>query len=108
MTPQPCEGQDTTDREYRGLLRVAGMIARHPDYPGKRVMVEECVEDIVDRSLQGRLTPSHRDELLAILSDDAGSPCDLVAGIRHDSRRGPSGDLHGVAPVPPVEAERRP
>ena len=68
MTPQPCAVGDTTDREYRGLMRVAGMIARHPDYPGKRVVVEECVEDIVERSHRGRLTPFQRDELLAILS----------------------------------------
>ena len=68
MTPQPCVERDTTDREYRGLMRVADMIARHPDYPGKRVVVEECVEDIVERSHQGRLTPFQRDELLAILS----------------------------------------
>jgi hypothetical protein len=44
------------------------MIARHPDYPGKRVVVEECAEEIAERSLQGRLTPSQRDELLGILS----------------------------------------
>ena len=68
MTPQSCAVGDTTDREYRGLMEVAGMIARHPDYPGKRDAVEECVEDIVERSRRGRLTPSQRDELLAILS----------------------------------------
>jgi hypothetical protein len=69
MTPQSCAVGDTTDREYRGLLRVADMIARHPDYPGKRVVVEECAEEIAERSLQGRLTPLQRDELLAILSN---------------------------------------
>ena len=69
MSPQPCAERDTTDREYQGLMWVADMIARHPDYPGKRDVVEECVEDIVERSLQGRLTPSQRDELLAILSE---------------------------------------
>ena len=68
MSPQPCEMRDTTAQEYRGLLRVADMIARHPDYPGKRVVVEECVEDIVERSHEGRLTPFQRDELLTILS----------------------------------------
>ncbi len=68
MTSQPCEGRDTTVKEYRGLMRVAGMIAGHPDFPGKRGAVEECVEDIVERSLQGRLTLFQRDELLSILS----------------------------------------
>ncbi|MEJ7636802.1 MAG: hypothetical protein WKF75_02135 [Singulisphaera sp.] len=51
-------------------MRVADMIARHPDDPGKRVVVEECVEDIAERGRRGRLTPSQRDELLAILSTD--------------------------------------
>ena len=68
MMPQTCSVGETTDREYRGLLRVADMIARHPDYPGKRVVVEECVEDIVERSQEGRLTPFQRDELLGILA----------------------------------------
>ena len=49
-------------------MRVAGMIARHPDFPGKRDVVEECVEDIVERSQRGRLTPFQRDELLGILA----------------------------------------
>ena len=44
------------------------MIAGHPDFPGKRDVVEECAEDIVDRSHRGRLTTFQRDELLAILS----------------------------------------
>ena len=70
MTPQPCVERDATDRDYRGLMEWASMIARHPDYPGKRDVVEECAEDIVDRSRRGRLTPFQRDELLAILSDD--------------------------------------
>ena len=61
MMPQSSRGGDTTDREYLGLMRVADMIARHPDYPGKRVVVEECAEEIAERSLQGRLTPSQRD-----------------------------------------------
>ena len=70
MTPQPCAERDTTDREYQGLMWVADMIARHPDYPGKRDVVEECAEDIVERSHRGRLTPFQRDELLAMLSAD--------------------------------------
>ncbi len=68
--PQRCDVRDATDREYRGLIEVAGMIARHPDYPGKRDVVDECVEDIVERSLRGRLTPIQRDELLGILAVD--------------------------------------
>ena len=55
-------------REYRGLVDVAGKIARHPDDPGERDVVEGCAEDIVERGLQGRLTPSQRDELLGILA----------------------------------------
>ena len=56
MMPQPCVDRDTMGREFRELMEVAGMIARHPDYPGKRDVVEGCVEDIVERSHRGRLT----------------------------------------------------
>ena len=68
MTPQLCAGIDTAEQEYRGLVRVADMIAQHPDFPGKRDVVEECAEDIVERSHRGRLTAFQRDELLAILA----------------------------------------
>jgi len=53
--------------EFEGLIRVVGLFARHPDFPGKRDAVEECAEDIEERSREGRLTPSQRSELLAIL-----------------------------------------
>jgi hypothetical protein len=68
MTPQPCVERNAKDRNYRGLMEVAIMIARHPDFPGKRDVVEECAEDIVERSHRGRLTPFQRDELLGILA----------------------------------------
>ncbi len=67
---QPYVQRDTTDREYRGLIWVAGIIARHPDFPGKRDVVEECVDDILESSHRGRLTPFQRDVLLAILAVD--------------------------------------
>jgi hypothetical protein len=75
MMPQPCVERDTTAQEYRGLRRVAGMIARHPDFPGKRDVIDECVEDIVERCRQGRLTPFQRDDLLALLSTSGVMTC---------------------------------
>jgi hypothetical protein len=68
MTPQLCPERDITAPEYSGLRRVVGMIARHPDFPGKREAVDECVEDIEERSRQGRLSLDQRAELLDILS----------------------------------------
>ena len=73
MMPQPRVERDTTHQEYHGLVRVVGMIARHPDFPGKQDAVRECVLDIVERSRQGRLTPLQRGELLNVLLTD-GSP----------------------------------
>jgi hypothetical protein len=66
MTPLLHVGQS----EYLGLVRVVGVIARHPDFPGKRDAVGECVDDIEERSREGRLTPAQRAELLGILLDD--------------------------------------
>lgn len=57
--------------EFEGLVRVVGLFARHPDFPGKSDAVEECVEDIEERSRAGRLTPSQRSRLLDILFSEA-------------------------------------
>jgi hypothetical protein len=73
MMPQVCDGREASTIEYQGLVRVVGMIARHPDFPGKRDAVRECVSDIVDRSRQGRLSPVQRAELLKILLSEAAS-----------------------------------
>jgi len=62
-----CEETGAVSREYLGLVRVVEMIARHPDFPGKRDAVNECVEDLVERSREGRLTPVQRAVLLDIL-----------------------------------------
>ena len=64
---QICEGPQAASREYLGLVRVVNMIARHPDYPGKKDAVNECVVDLVERSREGRLSPMQRAELLDIL-----------------------------------------
>lgn len=64
---QLCEETGAVSREYLGLVRVVEMIARHPDFPGKRDAVNECVEDLVERSREGRLTPVQRAVLLDIL-----------------------------------------
>jgi hypothetical protein len=74
MMPQLCAGRDTSAVEFQGLVRVVGMIARHPDFPGKQDAVRECVSDIVDRSRQGRLSPVQRAELLRILLSPGADP----------------------------------
>jgi hypothetical protein len=67
---QLCERRETSDRDYLGLFRTVNLIARHPDFPGKSDAMIECVEDIEERSREGRLSPEQRDELLAILLAD--------------------------------------
>jgi hypothetical protein len=70
MMPQLCERRETSDKEYMGLIRTVNLFARHPDFPGKSNAMIECVEDIEERSREGRLSPEQRDELLAILLAD--------------------------------------
>jgi hypothetical protein len=62
--------QDVSSREYQGLVKAVSMIARHPHFPGKEDAVRECVSDILERSLRGRLSPVQRIELLSILLAD--------------------------------------
>jgi hypothetical protein len=52
------------------LERTAGLIARHPDFPGKREAMTRCRDDIEQRLLQGTLTQEQRDRLFAILDAD--------------------------------------
>jgi hypothetical protein len=52
---------------YRRLEWTAGLIARHPDFPGKSDAVGECRDDIERRFRQGILTVDERSRLLAIL-----------------------------------------
>jgi hypothetical protein len=59
-------------RLFRLLERTAGLLARHPDFPGKAEAMSRCRDDIKQRFLQGILTREQRDRLLAIL--DAENP----------------------------------
>ena len=52
---------------YQRLMETVQLIARHADYPGKQVAVEQCVEDVEDLSRAGRITPPQREALLEIL-----------------------------------------
>ena len=53
---------------FRQLERATGLIAGHPDYPGKDEAVRLCREDILEHS---SLTTEQRARLLAILGDEA-------------------------------------
>jgi hypothetical protein len=59
---------------FRRLERTAGLIARHPDFPGKAAAIAECRNDIERRFSQGMLTVEQRARLLAIL--DGVAPLD--------------------------------
>jgi hypothetical protein len=57
--------------EYERLERTVGMIKRHPYYPGKEVLLDECLEDIDERYRSGRLTAEQRGRLRGILLEPA-------------------------------------
>ena len=55
---------------FRRLEEATGLIASHPNYPGKDEALRLCREDILEHE---SLTTEQRTRLLAILGDD-GSP----------------------------------
>ncbi len=57
--------------EFERLEYTVGMIKRHPYYPGKEVLLDECLEDIDDRFRRGRLTMEQRGRLRGILLETA-------------------------------------
>lgn len=54
-------------RRFEVLLETAGLIARHADYPGKRLVVERCQEEIQDLTSSGHLTASQGEALRGVL-----------------------------------------
>jgi hypothetical protein len=63
---------NTMIREFERLEYTVGMIKRHPDYPGKEMLLDECLEDIDDRFRRGRLTAEQHGRLRAILLEPSG------------------------------------
>jgi hypothetical protein len=57
--------------DYERLTYTVGMIKRHPYYPGKELVLDQCLEDIDDRFRTGRLTAEQRHRLRGILLEPA-------------------------------------
>ncbi len=54
-------------RRFELLLETAGLIARHADYPGKRLVVDRCREEIQDLTSTGQLTAAQGEALRGVL-----------------------------------------
>lgn len=52
------------------LRHTVQIIANHPDFPGKREAVEECLEELAELHRQGLLT-----------ADQCRSLCDCLAAV---------------------------
>lgn len=58
--------------DFERLERTTDVIARHPYYPGKPDVVQECLGDIENRCRRGLLSGEQRTRLLAILLAPGG------------------------------------
>jgi hypothetical protein len=52
---------------FERLLELAGMIARHADFPDKRQVVERCREEIEDLTSSGVISSAQGETLQEIL-----------------------------------------
>jgi hypothetical protein len=59
-------------QEFERLEYTVGMIRRHPYYPGKEQLLDECLEDIDERFRKGRLTAEQRGRLRCVLLESSG------------------------------------
>jgi hypothetical protein len=64
---------NTMRYEFERLEQTVGMIKRHPYYPGKEAVLDECLEDIDERYRVGRLTADQRGRLREILLEPVGN-----------------------------------
>jgi hypothetical protein len=55
--------------EFERLEQAIGMIQRHPYYPGKEQVVDDCLREIDERHRRGRLTDEQRGRLRSILGE---------------------------------------
>ncbi len=53
---------------FERLVETAGLIARHPDYPGKHRVVEDCRAEVEDLAHAGRISAEQGQALLHILA----------------------------------------
>jgi hypothetical protein len=49
---------------FERLVEATGLIARHPDYPGKQQVVDRCVEEIAELLRSGQVTAAQGEILL--------------------------------------------
>jgi predicted amino acid dehydrogenase len=52
---------------FERLVETAELIARHADYPGKRLVVHQCREEVEDLARAGRITATQGEALRGIL-----------------------------------------
>jgi len=52
---------------FERLLKTAGLIARHADFPGKRQVVERCREEVEDLTGSGVISSAQGETLQEIL-----------------------------------------
>jgi hypothetical protein len=66
------DAMSEADSYFERLTESASLIARHPDYPGKREVVERCADEVGELLRIGRITVAEGKSLLAILESGRG------------------------------------
>ncbi|WP_169981287.1 hypothetical protein [Tautonia rosea] len=53
---------------FERLFETASLIARHPDYPGKQRVVDDCRAEVKELTVSGRISAEQGQTLLRILA----------------------------------------
>jgi len=62
---------------FERLVETVGLIARHPDYPGKSRMVQDCHWEVEDLAHSGRINASQAEVLRSVLTGRLVEPSRL-------------------------------
>jgi hypothetical protein len=65
--------------DFERLLEVVELIARHPNFPGKRQATERCRAEIEELLERGWITGTQRDQLRAILAPCCEGCCPVAS-----------------------------
>ena len=68
---------------FTRLERTISLIARHPFYPGKSEVVDECLDDLEERYREGLLTHEQKTILVLILTtEESNQPAAIPGSVR--------------------------
>jgi hypothetical protein len=85
---------------FERLIETVTMLVRHPEYPTKRLTIEQSRQEVTELIRAGRLTVPEAEILYEILDNYAVTRAGVSCGCREQGRAAPDPVACGACPCP--------